>query len=297
MLDYRIHTFLAVCRNMNFTKAAEELNITQPNVSQHIHWLEESYGQKLFISSGRKLLLTEAGELLRRAAVGMLHEEELLRQQVKSLEKRRNLFFGVTKSINEGWMKDAICRFLEENTECHIRFMVDNTSNLLEHLKDRQLDFAIVEGNFDKHLYDYKVMHHAPFIPVCGAGHRLANRHMRLEELCGERLIIREEGSGSREIMEHLLESHNIALEDFKSIMEIGDISVIKSMLEAGDGVTFVYEMAVKKELDSGSLVRIPLQDVEVFHEFSMVWLKTELFSEYYNELAGQLQFDESEEL
>ena len=64
MLDFRIDTFLCVCKYLNFTKAANELNITQPAVSQHIHYLENEYGVKLFSQEGKKLLITDSGKLL-----------------------------------------------------------------------------------------------------------------------------------------------------------------------------------------------------------------------------------------
>ena len=291
MLDYRIHTFLAVCKTMNFTRAGELLNITQPNVSQHIHWLEESYGQKLFDYSGRKPVLTRAGEILRRGALAMIHENELLKDQMSGLENQKPLFFGVTKSINEGQMKESVSNFLKANTGRRIRFVVDNTRKLLQAMEERKLDFAIVEGNFDKDVYDYKVLRIASFFPVCGREHRCAGRQMELSELCREQLLIREEGSGSREILEHLLESHNIDLKNFESTLEIGDIGVMKSLLKAGEGISFVYETAVQEELDRGSLVRIALKDIHVEHEFSMVWLKTPLFSDYYESLAGQFGF------
>ncbi|MEI3338796.1 MAG: LysR family transcriptional regulator [Eubacterium sp.] len=115
MLDYRAETFLTVCQEMNYTKAADILNITQPNVSQHIKWLEEMYHQKLFIYKGRKLMLTEAGEILKNAITAVRHEDELFRQRLNALnEKRKSISFGVTKSIYEGSMKKNIVSLLEK---------------------------------------------------------------------------------------------------------------------------------------------------------------------------------------
>ena len=78
MLDFRVETFLAVCRHMNFTKAARELNITQPAVSHHMHYLEQAYGTALFQHNGKRLQLTEAGEILRRTLMTMKHDEQHL---------------------------------------------------------------------------------------------------------------------------------------------------------------------------------------------------------------------------
>ena len=78
MLDFRIETFLCVCRNMNYTHAAKELNITQPAVSQHIHHLEKEYATKLFIQDGKKIELTESGKILFQKMNQIKNDEELL---------------------------------------------------------------------------------------------------------------------------------------------------------------------------------------------------------------------------
>lgn len=132
MLDYRIDTFLTVCQEMNYTKAAQLLNITQPNVSQHIKWLEDRYQQKLFEYQGRKLVLTAAGRLLKETAKAVCHEEIILKQQMETLQnQKKEIFFGVTKSVNEGSMKRNITKFICTYAGHKIRFVVDNTQKLL----------------------------------------------------------------------------------------------------------------------------------------------------------------------
>ena len=296
MLDYRVETFLTVCREMNYTKAAEVLNITQPNVSQHIKWLEDLYHQKLFAYQGRRLILTPAGEVLKKAAIAMRHEEKLLRQQMASVQDRqKTLAFGVTKSISEGFMKMRINRFLEKYAGGRIYFAVNNTRQLLEEINAMKLDFAIVEGNFDKNIYDYIVLTKERFIPVCAADYVFKKEIACLEDLFEEPLIIREQGSGSREILENVLGSRNYTFQSFRSVMEIGDIGITKELLKDGSGVTFLYEMAVKQELKEGSLKEIPLRDFDVCHEFALVWLKTKHFYDYYQKLAEELKTSMSE--
>ena len=296
MLDYRVETFLTVCREMNYTKAAEVLNITQPNVSQHIKWLEDLYHQKLFAYQGRKLILTPAGEVLKKAAIAMRHEEKLLRQQMASVQDRqKTLAFGVTKSISEGFMKMRINRFLEKYAGGRIYFAVNNTRQLLEEINAMKLDFAIVEGNFDKNIYDYIVLTKERFIPVCAADYVFKKEIACLEDLFEEPLILRAQGSGCREILENVLGSRNYTFQSFRSVMEIGDIGITKELLKDGSGVTFLYEMAVKQELKEGSLKEIPLRDFDVCHEFALVWLKTKHFYDYYQKLAEELKTSMSE--
>ena len=103
MLDFRVETFLTVCRTMNYTRAAEELNITQPAVSQHIAHLERDYGVPLFAYRNKKLQLTDAGALLRDALSTMAHDERLLRDRMRSSATgaRVELSLGMTLTAGE----------------------------------------------------------------------------------------------------------------------------------------------------------------------------------------------------
>ena len=100
LLDFRMETFLAVCECMNFTKASQKLNITQPAVSQHIHYIEDYYGTKLFVYQGKKLHLTEAGEYLRSAALTMRHDDIYLRDKLSTYgTQKQELRLGATLTI------------------------------------------------------------------------------------------------------------------------------------------------------------------------------------------------------
>ena len=102
MQDFRMSTFLSVCRTLNYTRSAAELNITQPAVSQHIAYLEKAYGAKLLSYRGKKLALTPAGELLRDAAATMAHDEATLRDAIAALAgPRRRLRLGMTLTAGE----------------------------------------------------------------------------------------------------------------------------------------------------------------------------------------------------
>ena len=98
MLDFRMETFLTVCQCMNFTRASEKLNITQPAVSQHIHFLEEHYNTKLFRYEGKKLKLTGAGEILRNASLTMMHDEISMQNQMQKSEEEEEIRFGATRT-------------------------------------------------------------------------------------------------------------------------------------------------------------------------------------------------------
>lgn len=297
MLDFRMDTFLAVCRRMNFTRAAEDLHITQPAVSQHIHWLEQEYGAKLFLYGGRKLQLTEAGRLLLAAATTIRHDNIHLREQIGRLgDAGGTLNFGATLTIGSYILPPRLARYLQRHPGETVRMTVANTRELLKKLDSGEIDFAVVEGFFEKSEYDSLPFSRERFVAVCGADYPLAERNSvkprPIEDLLGERLILREPGSGTREVFEKFLETCNLSLRDFSDVIEIGGIEGIRTMAQMGCGVTFLYEAAVRQELAAGTLREVALDGFPLLHDFTFLWRRGSIFDGYYRELFEQLRED-----
>lgn len=291
MLDFRLNTFLTVCKYMNFTRASEELNITQPAVSQHIHYLEELFQVKLFDYNNKKISLTEEGALLQSAATTMVHDVMHLQDKMKQLQgAKKELVFGVTLTVGEFVIPGPVAGYLKAHPETAVRMTVANTQELLKKLDDGQIDFALVEGFFAKSEYDSKVYSNEPYIGVCGPRYKPAKKMLKIEDTFQERIIVREEGSGTREIFERYLESRNFLISDYKNIIEISNINAIKALTAEGCGITFLYEAAVKKELETGELVKIPLKDFELTHDLTFIWRRNSVFSPDYKELFYQLK-------
>lgn len=294
MLDFRMDTFLAVCRCMNFTKAAEELNITQPAVSHHIHYLEEHYQVKLFEYSGKKIGLTEAGRLLLSAATTMQHDELHLKQALKMSEGGgRRLVFGATMTVGEYVLPEALMRLMDAQPDISVKMVVADTQDLLRSLDEGEIEFAVVEGFFQKKEYDFLVYDRGKFVIVASPEYRFHSEGKVIEDLTRERFFIREPGSGTRYVFERYLEGKNLLIHDFEDLMEISNIGAIKSLVADGRGITFLYEAAVKRELEEGSLRRVELEDFELSHDFTFIWRKDSIYAGYYRELYRLLRGSE----
>lgn len=290
MLDYRMDTLLATCKHMNFTKAAEELCITQPAVSQHIRFLEKNYGIKIFEYQGKKMFLTEAGERLYQNAITMKHDTLHLMESLRNRkDKKRKIVFGATLSIGEFAMAKHLQNYLVTYPHAEVKMNMGNTSALLEKLKMNKIDFAFIEGNFEKKLYDYKAISQERFIPVCAGTYTFPKKVETIFDLLTERIIVREPGSGTREILKNYLEINNLNISEFKNVLEIGGMNAIKLLVEAGCGITFLYEAVVKKELNQGILTEIPIKDFHVLHDFFLVWNKGSVFAEEYQNIAREM--------
>ena len=285
MLDFRIETFLAVCQCMNFTRASEKLNITQPAVSQHIRFLEKHYNTKLFRYEGKKLCLTGAGEILRNASLTMMHDEISLQSEMMKSEEVEAIRFGATRTVGDALMGNILEKYLRRYPDADIHMLVDNTQGLLKRLDNGEIDFALVEGFFKKSEYDFRKFSEENFIAVCSPGYQFKKTPDKIENIFQERLLMREEGSGTREVLERWLDSHNLSAADFNKVMEVGSLHTIKELTKAGCGITFLYEAAVREELKTGTLMRIPLKDFSVSHEFTFIWRRGSIYADRYGEV------------
>ncbi len=292
MQDFRMTTFLSVCRTLNYTHSAAELNITQPAVSQHIAFLEKSYGAKLFSYHGKKLSLTPAGELLRDAAATMAHDESTLRDAISALaESRRRLHIGMTLTAGEYLLAKPLASYLVEHPQVRVRIASADTEVLLNQLYAGEIDYALVEGYFDKSAYDWRVYSTERLVPVCAPHHPLAKekKPLRFEDLLDEHVLVREKGSGTRAVLAHALEEKNLSIESFTRVTEVESINLIKAFVSSGYGLAFLYEVAVERELEEGSLVRIPLAGRPLEHDITFIRLKGSAFAEEFSRLFEDL--------
>lgn len=269
MLDYRIMTFLTLCDTMNYRITAEKLNMTQPAVTQHIHYLEKVYGCKLFSYDSKTLIKTTEANIVEQCLRSMKYNQDELFSTLKK-PSGFHLKVGATKTIGEFVIGEQITNFLN-NKDNSISITVDNTMNLLHVLERGKLDFALIEGYFDKQKYDYRLLRKEQFVGICSAKHTFAGKEVIFEDLLSETLILRENGSGTREIFEQVLHEQNYSLESFRKIVYISSFSLIQKLVSSGIGISFVYE-AVSQNVNQ--LANFTIKDYPILKEFNYVYLK-----------------------
>ena len=283
MLDTRLHTFLVLCETMNYTRAAERLCITQPAVTHHIHFLEEHYGSRLFSYEGKTLRLTEAGLRLRELARSLAYNSNKIEECMAS-PAAVSLRVGATKTIGEYVIAPQVRRFLHTHPDARFSLLVENTQILLRELEGGRLDFALVEGFFDQDKYAAKMYRREAFLGVCAPSHRFAGRAVSLEELLEERLLVREAGSGTRAMFEQALHRRSRTLHSFSNLACISDFSMIKTLVQDGVGVSFLYAAVVARELAAGTLAQFTLEGENLSGAFHFVCLKDNQFAGAWSE-------------
>lgn len=282
MLDFRIHTFLAVCAHMSFTKAAEALHITQPAVSQHMHALQEQLGRQLFIMQGRQLVLTEEGQRYRRFARSLQRDIHRFTEEFLAKSSATSINFGATLTIGEFTLPPILGSLMETDPDRHITMHVDNTEILLSMLDSGAIDVAFIEGAFDKNRYGYRLFSHERFIGI--GSNACVERHPEptLEDLLNERLIIRESGSGTRGVLERFLAERGLSTERFCHVDEIGNLNVIKHLVSRDIGISFLYEAAARDALERGLVREIQIKGWQVIREFNFVFPQNSHYESHF---------------
>lgn len=295
MLDPRLLTFLAIVEEESYTKAAMRLSMTQPGLSHQMKQLEEMYDVKLFHYENRRISLTEEGMVFRKYAEFLLYQEKMMKKELENLKKKRKKYYiGATMTLGEYTLAPHLKLFYDIFKEVEFSLMVDNTKVLLSHLQAGHLDFALIEGIVDKALYQVTLLKEVPFILVVGQDHRLSGRkEVSMEELLPETLLVREEGSGSRKVLETGLSTINFSIRGFERVIDIGNIGLLKKLTEQGAGISFMYKDAVLSELSSGTLKEISVKNLRMVREFNFVTqpgnLQNKEFQRFYSFLKSVL--------
>lgn len=291
MQDFRVQTFLTVCQTMSYTAAAKKLHITQPAVSQHIAFLEKEYEVKLFRYHKRRLELTKAGYVLRDTLSTRAHDDLLLHRKVKALcsDTRQDLKMGMTLTAGKYIAARPLAIYLSEHPEVRATIRSGDTATLLSLLDTGVIDCAFVEGMFNSNSYACDSFRTERLVCACAPDHILGGHRAVMEDLLGLQLFVREEGSGTRAVLEHALAERNLSLDAFAEVSEVGSLDIIKVLVAEGLGISFLYEAAIQRQVAENTLGIIPLKGKPIEHDISFIRLKDSAFEHEFADLFNAL--------
>lgn len=283
----QLKVFESVARNLSYTKAAQELHLTQPAVSMQIKQLEDAAGISLLEQVGKKIFLTEAGEEMyhySRSIARELKEAADILERLKGLESGR-LEITVATTAN-AFATRMLAMFKQRHEGVTISLDVTNRENLLRQLTENEKDLAIMgRPPLNEDLVAESFADN-PLVVVAAPSHPLAGKkHIPLKTLQDETFVVREEGSGTRTAMQRFFDEHNM---EITSSLEMNENEAIKQAVQAGMGLGIVSLHTLELELETGRLVILDVEDFPIMRHWYLVHLKgkrlppmAEAFKEY----------------
>lgn len=269
----QLRVFEAVARNLSFSRAADELFLTQPAVSMQVRQLEDLVGLPLFEQVGKKIHLTEAGKALTtyaRDVARVLREAEAAFAAMKGM-KDGELNIGVV-STAKYFAPNLLARFRVQHPGVRLRLSVDNRETILRLLRDNDIDLAIMGRPPEDPPTVAQVFADHPLVVVAAPDHPLAGRkRVRVEDLVDETFLIREAGSGTRRAMEKFFEDNAIRPQN---PLEMSSNETIKQAVMAGMGLGFLSAHTIELELSVGRLVILPVEGTPVLRKWLVVHLQ-----------------------
>ena len=270
--NFRLRVFRAVARHLNFSRAAQELLLTQPAVTQQIKALEEELGVPLFDRGGGRIQLTAGGLALVPYAERLrtLSEETLAAVAAAYGQQSGELTLGASQTIAQYLLPNLIALFRASHPRVRVTALSGNTTAMLEALLARRIQLALIEGPEQR-----KDLHIEPFMEdhmvlVVAGGHEWAGQAVTLAQLQREPLLVREYGSGSRSVVEQALKAAGLHAKDLTISMELDSTEGLLSGVESGLGVAFVSRWAVRNQLALGTLKLAHIKGLKLSRWFSL---------------------------
>ena len=289
MLEQKYLTFIKVAQLGSYTKAAKQLFISQPAVSQQLTSLENELGVKLFTYHNRQLKLTCEGEKLLTYVQSLkVQTDKFITNLHHPSSLQTSLTIATTMSLANEITPNIIAKIQANNTFTKLNCKIANTKLCLESVQAGKVDFALIEGNFPKEKFSSHIITEEKFIPVCSPLLGLnAKQTYRFSDLLDYPIIYREEGSGSYNIFKTILASRNIAPSDFKFNYQVGSPTAIKALLLKGLGISFIYQTVAKHELATKQLIPIKIENLNITHPIYLVYSKNSYFAKDYLNIIG----------
>ncbi|MDA8233655.1 MAG: selenium metabolism-associated LysR family transcriptional regulator [Clostridia bacterium] len=285
-----LKVFQAVAKNLSYSLAAEELFVSQPTVSIQVKKLEDDLGIDLFEQLGKKIYLTEAGEVLYAYANRIFSLAADAETEVRELQglRRGRLVLGASTTPGIYMLPSLLGTFLEQYPKIDYSLQVSNSHRVQEQILANQLDCGIVGEEIRLNpLLVVEPLYEDELQVIVAKAHPLAGQgHLLLEELLEQRLILRERGSSTREVLEEKVLGQGRTL---KVSLQLDSIEAIKQAVVANLGVSIVSKLSVESEITAGRLAMLRIQDLELVRKINLVYHREKRLSPIVKEFIKHL--------
>ena len=270
----RLEVFVAVARERNFTRAAQQLHLSQSAVSQQIAALEVEVDAKLFDRSRRRVVLTPAGVALEDWSRRLLADGAAAQRAVTAAQSRMTgtLRIAASLTIASYLLPQPLAELARDFPAVRIVVRVENTEHVAVALHDGHADVGLVEGELNRDGLDLQVLRRDELVVIAPFGHRFADEDdIEFSHLTAEPFVSRERGSGTRQVAEAAMAAAGCAPDDLRTVAEFSGIEPIKAAVEAGLGVAIVSALSIRRELQQQTLIARPIRGVVMGRDLAAV--------------------------
>jgi len=277
MFDFRLKVFYTVAQKLSFTKAAQVLFITQPAVTKHVRELEQQLGVGLFKRNGNSIALTPAGQLLLQHAIKILEDYAVMENELAQLSSTAggSIRIGASTTLAQYVLPGILALFKAARPAVSFSFANGNSEQIEQRLMQGQLDMGIVEGNSHHPQIMYEPFAQDEIVLVARTGSKLARQaELKAEQLHTVPLVLREHGSGTRDVLLSALSQVGIHAKDLQAEILLDSTESIKQYLLQADCAAFLSLHAITKELKHRELTVINIKGIDIYRTFQFVTLR-----------------------
>ncbi len=270
---YHLRVFLTVAEHEHITRASEELILSQPAVTKIIQHLEQETGLELIERHGRRIVLTQAGKVLHGYARRLFALEREMEDALSVMQDVEigNITLAANTTTGVYFLPPVVAQFRERYPQVILHITILNSHEIIEQIMNWILDFGLVEGDPATLPpgVETQVFARDELVLVVAPTHRWNGLRIIKPEVLGDKeLLLREQGSGIREVIEHALLQQTVRI---TPLLTLTDNEVIKQMAMSGVGAAILSAFAVRRELASGELVRIPIEGIDLRPQLTLV--------------------------
>lgn len=270
--------FVAVCEADSVTKAAQSLHLAQPSVSLAITELEEYYGIRLFDRISRRLLITELGKQFLEYATHIVTLFDKMETEIRNWDTAGVLRIGSSITIGNHLIPGYVKTFRESHPQTKVQVTIDNSRNIEDRILTNDVDFALIEGIVHNEQIASKKFMEDELVLVSGQSHPLcAKDEIEIQDLMGYDFILREKGSGGRELFDSTMLVHQIEIDPLWE--SVSNQAIIRAVT-VGLGISVLPLKLLEKELKEGSLKRIKVRDVSFRRDYFVIHHKNKYLTE-----------------
>ena len=277
----QIEIFLKVVESQNLTKVANDLGLSQSAVSMSIKELENIIGRKLFDRINKKLILNEIGRSFYQAVLPLFKKLADIETEFQNSEDKGSVRVGASTTIIDYLMPSIVCDYMGRYPNVKIDLKEGNTKDIVTLVKEGKIDMGFIEGEIEDSDIVKEVIGEDELV-VVSANEELKAKNLKLADIADYRWVLREKGSGTRNVFLNYIKDSKVKLNIF---LELGHTESIKSLLLSKKPITCISKLAVHNELQNGDLFELDIKGFKCTRNFYAICHKDKYKSELFNKL------------